>query len=155
MANDLTPSGMDDSAMLKEGRPEVSGNEPTFDHEIEHTSDGTPAWGAPPRGPIDLTSFTESARTRGEYNPEAGSFDPPEGTPNLLPPHLRDGRAHLFFVNDGDEPTSYVLDLMAEQILDGRRAHPEASFSIAMPIRDRVLATALLLMALQVLDPDA
>lgn len=117
----------------------------------------------------DLDAETE-ARERGllaehlrgddretEYNPEAGSGPDvaPQGTPNLLPPHLRDGRAHLFFVNDGDEPTSYVLDLMAEQILDGRRAHPEASFSIAMPIRDRVLATALLLMALQVLDPDA
>lgn len=134
----LSDMATDEDPTIPMKVPEVSGNETPKKTE--------PAWGAPPRGPIDLTS----------YNPEAGSGPAPGWEPpNLLPPHLRDGRAHLFFVNDGDEPTSYVLDLMAEQILDGKRAHPEASFTVSMPIRDRVLATALMLMALSVLDPDA
>jgi hypothetical protein len=62
--------------------------------------------------------------------------------------------AQLDFVNDHAEPTRYQLDVIAANIIDTRRLHPEATVTLDMPARDRAQAVALMRLALSVLDPD-
>ena len=61
--------------------------------------------------------------------------------------------ARLEFKNDEQLPTVYQLDIIAAQILDGRRHHPEAVLTHNIPARDVAQAVALMRLALSVLDP--
>ncbi len=109
--------------MTDDGKPEVSGNETYEVFEV-------PVWERERAAEI-----LAGRRT---------------GTPNLL---STSRRAQLVFVNDADPPTHYALDQIASEALDQIRAHPEATLDLTMPTRDRLIAAALLRMALDVLDP--